>query len=291
MAKSRGLGRGLDSLIAPPPKREPPPANPAVAQVSSFELPVGKISPSRWQPRRDFDTESLEELAHSIEAHDLINPLVVRKTKDDAYELIAGERRLRAIRDILKWEKVQVRLMTAEDAKMRELALVENLQRKDLNPIEVAAAYHELLKESDLTHEALADRLKTKRPTITNAIRLLELPEEVKSLIEEGKLHPTIARSIVSLPNPVAQIKLARRIIEEDLSARQVERLMSKKRSKPASEKKRSLHIEDLEDRLRRHFGTKATIEDNKGRGRIILEYYSVAEAQRILDRMGLTPE
>ncbi len=295
MAKSRGLGRGLDSLIAPPPRREPAPA-PAEAgtgQGAAWELPVGRISPSRWQPRRDFDAASLEELARSIEAYGLMNPLVVRKAGDGSYELIAGERRLRAVRDILKWEKAPVRLMTAEDARMRELALVENLQRDDLNAIEEAAAYHELRKELGLTHEAIADRLKVSRPKITNALRLLELPEEIKGLVVEGKLPAGSARALLALANPVAQIKLARRAVEEGLSTRQVEKLASEKRREPAPapEKRRPPHVEDLEDRLRRHFGTKVAVEDNKGKGRIVLEYYSVEEAQRILDRMGLPPE
>ncbi len=292
MAKARGLGRGLDSLIAPAPRREaPPPAGGGPEQP--WEVPVDRITPSRWQPRRDFDAASLDELARSIEAYGLMNPLVVRKAEGGSYELIAGERRLRAVRDILRREKVAVRLMTAEDARMRELALVENLQRDDLNPIEEAAAYHELRKELGLTHEAIADRLKVSRPKISNALRLLELPEEIKGLVVEGKLPAGSARALLSLSNPVSQIKLARRAVEEGLSTRQVEKLASEKRKEPAAapDKRRQPDIEYLEDRLRRHFGTKVSVEDNKGKGRIVLEYYSVAEAQRILDRMGLPEE
>ena len=290
-AKSRGLGRGFDSLIPPAPSKEGPVRGGETG--AAWELSVSEITPSRWQPRRDFDPERLEELARSIEAHGLINPVVVRKQDGGGYELIAGERRLRAMRDILKWEKVPVRLMDAEDTKMRELALVENLQRDDLNPLEEAVAYHELRKELGLTHEAIADRIKVSRPKITNTMRLLELPEEVKRLVADGSLAAGTARALLSLSNPVAQIKLARRAVEEGLSTRRVEQLSAEKqkeRTRPP-EPRRPAHVENLEDRLRRHFGSKVVVDDDKGKGRIILEYYSVEDAQRLLDRMGLPPE
>jgi ParB family chromosome partitioning protein len=258
-----------------------------------WELEVAGIAPSRWQPRREFDPERLEELARSIEAHGLINPLVVRRLDGGGHELIAGERRLRAIRDILGRDKAPVRLMTAEDAKMRELALVENLQRDDLNPIEEAVAYHELRQDLGITHEAIAERIKVSRPKITNALRLLELPEEIKVMVSEGQLPAGTARAILSLSNPVAQIKLARQAVAEGLSTRRVEQLASEKHRERTKqpEKKRPVHVEALEDRLRRHFGSKVTVDDNQGKGRIILEYYSVADAQRLLDRMGLPAE
>ena len=295
MAKARGLGRGMESLITPSPRRENPPAGESGSGgVGVWELEVAKIAPSRWQPRRDFDSERLEELAASIAEHGLINPLVVRKDPSGEYELIAGERRLRAIRDVLKREKAPVRLMNTEDAKMRELALVENLQRDDLNPMEEAVAYNELRKELGITHEAIAERLKVSRPKITNTMRLLELPEEVKTMVADGRLAAGTARALLSMDNPVAQIKLARKAVEEGLSTRRVEQLASEKQKGAAGvrpDKPRPPHVEDLEDRLRRHFGTKITVDDAQGKGRIVIEYYSVEDAQRILDRMGLPPE
>lgn len=291
MAKSRGLGRGLDSLIPVVPVAER--GGPIREEDGVWELRVDRITASRWQPRQDFDPERLLELARSIEDHGLINPLVVRKRDDGSYELIAGERRLRAIRDILKREAAPVRLMRAEDARMRELALVENLQRDDLNPIEEAAAYHELRKELGITHEAIADRLKVSRPKITNTMRLLELPEEVKQLVIDGSLSAGSARALLPLSNPITQIKLAKRAVAEGLSTRRVEQVASdlqKEKPRPP-EKKRPAHVEDLEDRLRRHFGSKVTVDDDNGKGRIIIEYYSVGEAQQVLDRMGLPPE
>ncbi|MCC8180047.1 MAG: ParB/RepB/Spo0J family partition protein [Planctomycetes bacterium] len=258
-------------------------------------MEVDKIVPSRCQPRKDFDPERLAELAGTIDALGLMNPLVVRKTDEGGYELVSGERRLRAVRDILKWDRVTVRLMTVDDAKMRESALVENLQREDLNPIEAALSYQALQKELNLTHENIAERLKVTRSVITNSLRLLELPEEVKQMVASGALASGKARALLGLDNPLEQIKLARRIEEEDISTRRVEQLVAerkKDRSAPAqTEKPRPVHIADLEDRLRRHFASKVKVEDNAGKGRIILEYYSVDEAQRLLDRMGLPQE
>ncbi len=294
MAKARGLGRGLESLIPAAPKKEAEPAPAPAGADGVWELAVADIMPSRWQPRLDFDKERLEELAASIAAHGLINPLVVRALPDGKYELIAGERRLRAIRDVLGRAKAPVRLMNAEDAKMRELALVENLQRDDLNPMEEAAAYRELRNELGITHEAIAERLKVSRPKITNTMRLLELPEEVKRMVVDGSLTAGSARALLALPSPVAQIKLAKRAVEEGLSTRRVEQLAAEKQKQPAApqpDKRRPPHIEMLEERLRQHFSSKVRVEDDGGKGRIVLEYYSVEDAQRLLDRMGLPPE
>lgn len=290
MSKMRGLGRGIETLI-PAPKALP--AATGTTPGDSWELAVEKIIPSRWQPRRAFDATGLEELAASIAAHGLMSPLVVRKAGDGIFELVAGERRLRAMRDILQWEKAPVRLMNAEDAVMRELALVENLQRADLNPIEIANAYHELKKELGLTHEAVADRLKVSRPQVTNFLRLLELPEEIKELVASGKLPVGSARALLPLSNPMAQIKLARKAVEEELSTRQVERLAaeSRKTKTPPQPKPAAPDIAFLEERLRRHLGSKVTVDDHKGKGKIVIEYYSLAEAQGILDRMGLPGE
>ncbi len=292
MAKLRGLGRGLESLIPAAPVSERDPAL-KEAEDGVWELRVERITPNRWQPRRDFDPEKLHELARSIEAHGLINPLVVRKRSDGSYELIAGERRLRAIRDILERETAPVRMMRAEDAKMRELALVENLQRDDLNPIEEALAYQELHKDLGLTHEAIAERLQISRPKFTNTLRLLELPEEVKQLVAKGDLAAGSARALLGLPNPVAQLRLAKRAVAEGLSTRKVEQLVADTQKEKTRPPERTVppHVADLEDRLRRHFGTKVTVDDDKGKGRIIIDYYSVDDAQRLLEKMGLPPE
>ncbi len=295
MAKVRGLGRGLESLIpaAPPVAERDAPLKEGGDGV--WELRVDRIVANRWQPRHEFDQDRLEELARSIETDGLINPLVVRLGQDGGYELIAGERRLRAMRDVLGRETVPVRLMRVEDARMRELALVENLQREDLNPIEEAAAFDEMVSKLGLTHEEVAKRLNKGsgyRSVITNRIRLLSLPEEVKRMVAVRELEPTKARAIAALENPVLQIKLARRIVEEGLSTAQVEKLVAdlkKEKNRAATpEKVLPPHVADLEDRLRRHFGSKVVVEDKDGKGRIVVEYYSVDDAQRILERMGV---
>ncbi len=293
MAKQRGLGRGLESLI---PAAQTKAAASAPPAEGVWELEVAKIPPSPWQPRREFNQERLEELAQSIKEHGLMNPLVVRRRQGDAYELISGERRLRAIRDVLGWEKAPVRLMTVEDAQMREHALVENLQREDLNPIEEAAAYEELKKDLGLTDQAIADRLKISRPKVTNTMRLMELPEEIKRLVVEGSLAAGTARALLGIKgNPLSQIKLAKRAVEEGLSTRAVEQLAAERRREKPAEKddftRRPPHVVDLEDRLRRFFDAKVKVEDDNGKGRLVFEYHSVADAQRILDRMGLPPE
>lgn len=294
MSKSRGLGRGLDSLIPAAPVAE---RDAAVRTTDDgvLEIRVDRIVPNRWQPRRVFDQRKLEELAQTISSHGLMQPLVVRRRDDGSYELIAGERRLRAIRDVLHRETAPVRIISADDRMVREMALVENLQRDDLNPIEEAAAFKELTQELGLTHEAIAERLQVSRPKITNTMRLLELPEEIKGLVATRDLAAGSARALLTLANPVTQLKLAKRAVAENLSTRQVEKLAAEiqrereRERTPTREVKP--HVEQLEGRLRDYFGTKAVVEDSGGKGRIILEYYSVDDAQRLLEKMGLPAE
>jgi ParB family chromosome partitioning protein len=287
----RGLGRGLDSLIT-----SSLPGRDAMAEEGSsgqiLRLAVADIVPSPWQPRREFDSGALEELAFSIRDSGLISPLVVRPLKDGRHELIAGERRLRAVRDILKWADVPARLMTADDAKARELTLVENLQRADLNPIEEAAAYSELQSSLGLTHEAIAERLHVSRAKITNALRLFRLPEEIKKLVADGSLDMGKARAVAGIDNPLDQIRLARRAVADGLSTRQVEQAVGERKTgvrRP--EKRREAYIESIEERLRLHFGSKVTVADHGGAGRIIINYFSPAEAERIFTLIGLPPE
>lgn len=293
MAK-RGLGRGLDSLI---------PAAPAAAERDEpirekgdgmLELRADRITPNRRQPRRNFDAERLEELARSIETQGLIQPITVSRRTDGSYELIAGERRLRAMRDILKREMVPVRIMTVEEHRKGELALVENLHREDLNPIEEAQAYSDLMTEFGLTHEAIAQRLHRDRSTITNSLRLLKLPEEIRQLVAGKELPGSIARALLGLQNPLSQIKLAKQVVAEGLSARKVEALvkdMQKEKPPRPPEKPRQPNIIDLENRLTSYFGSKVVIDDDNGKGTITLEYYSIDDAQRLLNRMGLPQE
>jgi ParB family chromosome partitioning protein len=286
------LGRGLDSLIPSAPA--PAARGDAPQGDGTPELRADSITPNSRQPRRNFDPVRLEELARSIETQGLIQPVTVTRREDGSYELIAGERRLRAMRDVLKWEKVPVRVMTVDERRKGELALVENLHREDLNPIEEAQAYNDLMNEFGMTHEAIAQRLQRDRSTVTNALRLLKLPEEVRQLIASRELPPSIARALLGLANPLSQIRLARQTVSEGLSARKVEAMVKDaQRDKPARapEKQRPPHVAHLENRLTEYFGSKVVIDDDNGKGRIVLEYYSVEDAQRLLNRMGVPGE
>ncbi|MDR1612632.1 MAG: ParB/RepB/Spo0J family partition protein [Planctomycetota bacterium] len=293
MAKSRGLGRGLDALMAvsKPKRSEAADAAPASAR----EVDIGLVLPSPWQPRQAFDSGKLNELAGSIRENGMIQPLVVR-TKGDGFEVIAGERRLRAARDVLGWKTVPVIVMDAEDARMRELALVENLQRADLNAMEIAEAYRALAESEGMTHENIARRVGVSRGQVTNMLRLLELPEEVKRLVAENSLSAGSARAILGMNSPLAQLRLARRAVEEGLSTRKIEELAAERKSDGGRDAKPPIravppHVADLEDRLLRYFGTKVTVDDKNGKGRIVIEYYSVDDADRLLKRMGLPEE
>jgi ParB family chromosome partitioning protein len=265
------------------------------APASAREVDIGLVLPSPWQPRQAFDSGKLNELAGSIRENGMIQPLVVR-TKGDGFEVIAGERRLRAARDVLGWKTVPVIVMDAEDARMRELALVENLQRADLNAMEIAEAYRALAESEGMTHENIARRVGVSRGQVTNMLRLLELPEEVKRLVAENSLSAGSARAILGMNSPLAQLRLARRAVEEGLSTRKIEELAAERKSDGGRDAKPPIravppHVADLEDRLLRYFGTKVTVDDKNGKGRIVIEYYSVDDADRLLKRMGLPEE
>jgi ParB family chromosome partitioning protein len=284
--KQARLGRGLDSLI-PAVTRETGPFR---------QVPVEKIRPSPFQPRQNFPNESLEGLAATIRESGLIQPLKVRE-RDGFYELIAGERRFRAVQKYLGWKKIPVLVSEASDSEVRKLALVENLQREDLNPIETAAAFQELLQDTGSTHEELARGLGVSRVHFTNTLRLLELPEEVRQMVAGGELPPGSARALLQADNQLTRLRLAQRAVKEGLTTRQVEQLAGdngrRKRSGKAGRKVTvpSPAVHDLEERLVKYLGTKVRVEDKQGRGRIILEYYSVEDAQRLLERLGLPAE
>lgn len=300
MAKvRRGLGRGLGALIsdskgagAGAPSMADEPASASSASSGVAELPLDSIQPSPWQPRQMFDDDRLEELARSILEQGLVQPLVVRR-KGDVYELVAGERRMRALRK-LKRDTAPAVIMNATDAKMRELALVENLQRDDLNAIEVAHAYEALLNESDLTHELIATRLGVSRSRVTNTLRLLELPEEVKGMVSNGRLSAGHARALLSLPDPLSQIRLAKRAVSDRLSVRDMEKMTAKRGGaggrpkKAGGAKEKAPEALGLEERLRNHLNTKVVVQDKGGKGTITVHYYSPEDAGRICDKMNL---
>lgn len=278
--RRRALGRGLDALI---------PAASRGEKRDHFLCPIEKILARRDQPRRSFDTEALDELAQSIREQGVIQPLVVRRV-DDGYEIIAGERRWRAAQRA-GLHDVPVVIKDVSPDRAFEMALVENLQREDLNPLERAEAYRRLVEEHGLKQEQLAKRVGKGRSTIANSMRLLALPEDVRLLLDAGALSEGHARALLTVRDPDDLSSLARRVVKQELNVRQTERLartvakgggIKKKQADPDSPQ-----IKKLERQLRQHLGCEARLKDRDGkgnRGSLVLEYTSSDQLERLLD-------
>lgn len=290
MSKSdqrRALGKGLHSLL---PTRGTVQAEPEPAREGGVRfVSVANLRANPNQPRREFDEQALLELAQSIEREGIIQPVIVRQTAADEYQIIAGERRWRAAQ-IAGLTEVPVIVRAADDQKVLELAIVENIQREDLNPIELASAFERMAAELSLSHEEIGQKTGKDRVTVTNSIRLLQLPSQVQELISGRKLTPGHARALLKLPNEAAQRELADRCIREGWSVRQIEEFTKppkeatdeivarKTESKPVDPNVRAA-INELE----RVLGTRVRImEKGKGKGRIELEYYSDEDLDRI---------
>jgi ParB family chromosome partitioning protein len=282
MAKGR-LGRGLDFLLA---KED---ISSATNQEAVLQLRVGDVHPNRHQPREDFDDEALSELMDSIAANGIIQPVIVRHD-GDGYELVAGERRWRAAK-LLGMQYIPGILRQVDDAQSLELALIENIQRQDLNPIEKARAYRHLIDRFSLTQDQAAKKLGMKRSSVANMLRLLELPAEIQGLVSRGTLAMGHARAILGIGDVQEQRRLARRIEKEGLSVRHVEKYVADYH-KPGTEATslphtpKPPHIRDLEDRLRMALGTRVTIFDNSGRGKIVIDFFSPDDFDRVLQKL-----
>lgn len=314
-----GLGRGLAALIPSGPGGEgespsvtvrgegfdatPPSPEPAASSEAPVsretggatagavyrEIPTSAITPNPRQPRQVFDEEALAELEHSVREFGLMQPIVVRELEDDGFELIMGERRWRACqRAGLEEIPAIVRQTQADDALLRD-ALLENIHRVQLNPLEEASAYQQLLDEFDVTHDELADRIGRSRPVITNTIRLLRLPMPVQRRVAAGVLSAGHARALLTMEDPGAQEELASRVIAEGLSVRATEEAVTLKKSeKPAKQKGSSRKKEDgpdfreLEEKLSDRFDTKVKVEFGRRKGRVVLECGSVDDLERI---------
>jgi len=287
----RALGRGLDALLPAPITTAS--SGTSYGEKSVFFCPIERLGPQAGQPRQHFDEEALEELSASIREHGLIEPLVVRRAQPgaDRYEIIAGERRWRAAqRAGLKDVLVVVKDVSPKEA--FELALVENVQREDLNPIELAEAYERLLEEHGYTAETLAERVGKNRSTVANSLRLLKLPERIRSMVTSGDLTEGHARAILGAPTDEAMSDIADKAVRGRLPVRKVEELVRTARSpKDAASGKddgksgaaKSPGIKDLEARLMRKLGTKVEVRDRKGRGEFVVSYASLDELDRIL--------
>ncbi len=288
-APRRALGRGLDALL---PSAAPAPG---AQERSAFHCPVEKISPQPGQPRQYFDNQELEELTSSIREHGMLEPLVVRRTAPgaDRFEIIAGERRWRAaqragMKDVL----VVVKDVSSKDA--FELALVENVQRADLNPIELAEAYDRLLREHAYTQQALADKVGKDRVTIANGLRLLKLPQKIRSMVIGRELSEGHARALLGAPDDKSMADIAEKTVRGKLPVRKVEQLIRAARSrgdgKSDKEKEKaatSPGIRDLEARLMRRLGTRVEVRDQSGKGELVIAYGSLDELDRVLALVG----
>ncbi|MDH7602799.1 MAG: ParB/RepB/Spo0J family partition protein [Armatimonadota bacterium] len=283
--EKRGLGKGLGALI-PGADRE---------QQRSVELGIDSITLNPYQPRESLDEEKLQELISSIRMHGVLQPIVVRPKGGGSYELVAGERRLRAARAAgLTTIPAVIRQLTDEQS--LQIALIENLQREDINPIDAAAAYRRLIDEFGLTQDEVALRLGKSRSAVANTLRLLNLPAEVRDYVKSGRLSEGHARAILGLEDQNLQCKLARLAVEGSLSVRETERLArewSQKRvagesvesvSRETSARELDPNIAEIEARLREIFRTKVNLVINKDRGRIEIEFYSSDDLERILN-------
>lgn len=274
-----GLGRGLNALLGDPdlqPQGE-----------GSVSLPISQVEPGLNQPRKRFDPESLADLAESIRVHGIIQPLTVRRLSTGYYQIIAGERRWRAAKQA-GLDEVPAVIIEADDRKVMELGLIENLQREDLNPAEEARGYQALMEDYGLTQEQVSQRMGKSRPAIANTLRLLALPEDLMKLVEEGQLSAGHARAILALPSPALQRQAAKRVMEHQLSVRQTEALVKalqkqdQNKDKPVQEDL-SLYLGELEKDLSSRFGRKVRIAHRGKKGKIELEYYDSQDLEGLL--------
>lgn len=282
------LGRGLDALLGDTSLQ---------AQTGgSVSLPIAQVEPGLNQPRKHFDEESLADLAQSIGQHGILQPLTVRRLASGYYQIIAGERRWRAAR-MAGLEEVPAIIVEADDRKVMELGLIENLQREDLNPMEEAAGYRTLVQEYGLTQEEAAKRVSKSRPAVANAMRLLALPQEVQWLIEQGSLSAGHGRALLALPTAEEQIAAAEEIRTKGWSVRETEerirqRLQEREASapeKPSSPLK--LYFKEAERQLTAGLGRRVTITQGKKKGKIAMEYYDQEDLEALMAALASLPQ
>jgi len=280
--KQRGLGTGLGALFGDAAIETSP---------SDFEyLPIQRIEPQQEQPRAIFEQEGIDELAASIREHGVLSPLMVRSMGDGYYQIIAGERRWRAAREAGLTE-LPVRIVTADDKRALELAMVENLQREDLNPIEEARGYKALMQEFDMTQEEVAKRVSKSRPAIANTLRLLSLPDVLIELILRGELSSGSARALLAIKSEEQMLSAARTVVENEMNVREVEALVKKLTREPVKQKKQysdvADYLLDVQNQLTSALGRRVTIKPGRGKGKIEVEYYSQDDFEILFDALS----
>lgn len=281
--KRAGLGKGLGALIT---------ENTTYDEKNSvIEVDINKIEPGVGQPRKNFDREKIEALAESIKEHGIIQPLIVTK-ENDLYYIIAGERRWRAAR-VAGIKKVPVIEREASTKEVVELALIENIQREDLNPVEEAEAYNKLIKDYSMTQEQVATVVGKSRPAVANMLRLLNLSKEVRNMLISGEISVGQARPLLAIEKAKEQNEVAKYVVKAELNARQIEQYVKNylnKKEKNVEKEKINVdavnkqEIKYVQDKLRASLGTKVTLNDKNGKGKITIEYYSKEERERLID-------
>ncbi len=277
--KKTGLGRGLDALFLDNEE--------TVDGVKSGvnEVNIADIEPDRNQPRRKFDEEKLNELASSISEHGVITPLIVSPIADGRYKIIAGERRWRAAR-IAGVKKLPVVIKELSQKEIAEVALVENLQREDLNIVEEAKGYKRLMEEFDMTQEMMAKRVGKSRPVIANAVRLLSLPDEVVEMLENGEITPGHGKVLLSVEGKDALIKLANACRDEGISVRELESRIKKLNAPAPVKKEKDINIAALEKRMTETLGRKVKVNGSANKGKLVIEYYSTEDLNSLFDSL-----
>lgn len=274
MAGKKGLGKGMDALFFEQPEL-----------ASSDTLPISRVEPRAGQPRTRFDAEALQELSDSIAQHGVLQPITVRELDSGYYQIVAGERRWRAAR-MAGLTEVPVRIVEADDRKAQELALVENLQRRDLDPMEEARGYRTLMEDFGLTQEAVSLSVGKDRSTVANALRLLTLPKEVADMLADGALSAGHARALLPLKDPDLQLRTAQQVVERELSVRRTEALVATLLRGEPQEKRTSDAVDYaavMGAQLGQALGRKVTIVDGRKKGRIELEYYGSDDREALL--------
>lgn len=287
--QNKSLGKGINALFQDLSDIE----EVDVATEKIVELSLNELRPNPYQPRKTFEEKSLQELANSIEKSGVFQPIIVRKSTVKGYEIIAGERRFRASK-LAKRETIPAIIRDFDEEAMMQVAVLENLQREDLNPLEEAEAYGMLMNNLHLTQAEVAERLGKSRPYIANYLRLLTLPKLVKEMVQEDRLSMGQARTLLGLKDKEQMLKLANRCVKENLTVRQLEQLVidanevKDKKKVPRVVKEKPYYLRESEDRLMDKFGTSVQIKERKGKGKIEIDYLSQNDLTRILDILNI---
>lgn len=287
-AKKMGLGKGLDSMIPPKlNKAENSTGDAKVSKSGETILKINEVEPNKNQPRKNFNEESLRELSDSIKLHGIVQPLVVSK-QDKYYEIIAGERRWRAAK-MAGLKEIPVVIKDYSPQEIMEVALIENIQREDLNPVEEAKAYQRLIKEYNLKQEEVAEKVSRSRTAITNSLRLLKLGDQILDMLVEETISSGHARALLGIVDPDRQYEAAQRVMKENLSVRETEQLVKNmnhpaEKKAPKKELKNDFIYRDLEEKLKQTIGTKVSINrKSENQGKLEIEYYSQEELEKII--------